>query len=119
MCCFDVCYSCVIQVLYYHVLFFFVYGLLKMCLIVLYIKISLSIVLFRRVTKQTRVIDSNIIFIDSMPLNFIDSVSNKGYIISLTANECRTGRDITEIYLIQLFFFSLGVKKRECEETEM
>ena len=32
------------------------------------------IVLFRRLTKQTRLVDSNKILIDSMSLNFRDSV---------------------------------------------
>ena len=57
----------------------FVYVLLKMCLIVFYIKIYYVIVLFwlvlfRRLTKQTPLVVPNKFFIDSMSLNFIDTV---------------------------------------------
>ena len=47
------------------------------------------IVLFRRFTKQTRVVGSNKVFIDSMLLNFIDIV-----IIQI--------KDITELEIISL-----------------
>ena len=58
----------------------FIHMLLKMCLIVLYINdffyfiVLLRLVLFRGFTKQTRLLASNKILIDSMLPYFIDTV---------------------------------------------
>ena len=68
--------SCVILLC---LIFPFAYVLLEMCLIELYINdflchVLFLIMLFKRSTKQTRLVGLNKILISSMSLNFIDIV---------------------------------------------
>ena len=77
MCYFDMCYVCYVLLLCLNAPF--VYVLLKMFLIMLYINDFLCccviwLVLFRGFTKQTRLLGSNKILIDSMLPNFIDTL---------------------------------------------
>ena len=74
------------NVLFWRVLFLscvdfpFVYVLLKLCLIVLYTWFIISLyVLFRRFTKQTRLLGSNKILIDLISLNFIGSMHGENF----------------------------------------